>query len=118
MDPKGYQVRTILAKAERQAPEPEPIIVALEEEEAEIEPEIAETLPQIAEEDGPGIAFLDIKENQCRYPLWGHRATPFECKRYCGEPAHHSYCDYHAGLCGVPNARWPSFLATKPLPRK
>ncbi|CAD5276878.1 conserved hypothetical protein [Bosea sp. 62] len=42
-----------------------------------------------------GVSFFDHREGQCRWPLWS-LGTPFEAKRFCGEPAPGPgpYCAY------------------------
>ena len=45
--------------------------------------------------DRPGIAFLAVREGQCRFPLWAHDARPAADKLFvCGEPVKpgQSYC--------------------------
>lgn len=42
-----------------------------------------------------GVSFFDHREGQCRWPIWS-LGTPFEAKRFCGEPAPGPgpYCAY------------------------
>lgn len=42
---------------------------------------------------GRGVAFIDAREGQCRWPLW-QNGTPLASKRFCGEPVlpKQSYC--------------------------
>ncbi len=52
--------------------------------------------PPVPEPAGrEGVSFFDHREGQCRWPLW-ERGTPFEAKRFCGEPAPGPgpYCAY------------------------
>jgi hypothetical protein len=51
--------------------------------------------PVSAPADRAGVGFFDIRDGQCRWPLWG-LLTPFAEKRFCGEPARGPgpYCAY------------------------
>lgn len=52
-----------------------------------------------SEAESRGISLLDLRDNHCRWPLWGNGGAQSE-KRYCGKPARkgQSYCAHCYGL--------------------
>lgn len=63
----------------------------------------AQVLPPQPPYEHVGVAFLDVKEHHCRWPLWG-KTTPFVDKLFCGveTPAGQPYCDHCRRLSVAP----------------
>jgi len=69
--------------------------------------DMAKRLCEQKPEDSPeiiehGVAFCDIRDGQCRYPLWTLEDS-FESKRFCGRfvELEKPYCSHHCGICYV-----------------
>lgn len=81
--PKKERIVRIAAPRPKRVPLPKLVLVP------------APPPPVPAPVERKGVSFFDHREGQCRWPLWD-LATPFEAKRFCGEPAPGPgpYCAY------------------------
>ena len=99
LPPRGSVVST--RRTTYKMPAPRPVVVrSPPKQKAAPRPIVAEPAPQkkSPETQKTGIHAIELKPDQCNYPLWGLREKP--TFMYCGDPvARNGYCARHAAKC-------------------